>query len=271
MADLREIRCFILDMDGTFFLGESLLPGALEFISYLRETGREFLFLTNNSSRHAEYYAEKLARLGLSCNAENILTAGEATAYYIKMLKPGAGVFLLGTPELEAEFRRHRFELTAEEPDFVVLGFDTSLTYQKLATACQLIRQGVPFIATHPDVNCPVEDGYIPDCGAMTALIEASTGVAPKVIGKPNREIIDMITRKRGGYAPSQMAMVGDRLYTDIATGRNAGIKTILVFSGETDRSLLATSDIQPDLACDHLAALLEKVKESDAAGVVLH
>jgi HAD superfamily hydrolase (TIGR01457 family) len=269
MADLSRIRCFILDMDGTFYLGNRLLPGALDFIGYLRETGREFLFLTNNSSRHAEYYTGKLARLGLRCGPEDVLTAGEATAHYIKLHKAGARIFLLGTPELEHEFAQHGFQLTADQPDFVVLGFDTTLTYEKLATACHLIRKGVPFIATHPDINCPTEEGYIPDCGAMTALIQASTGISPKVIGKPNREIIDMILLKKGRFTCEQMAIVGDRLYTDIATGCNAGIGTVLVFSGETNRGDLAASAVQPDLACEDLARLLELLQESDrlAAG----
>ncbi len=264
MADLNRIRCFILDMDGTFYLGNRLLPGALDFIDYLRGSGREFLFLTNNSSRHAEYYVGKLAKLGLSCSAADVLTSGEATAHYIKLRQAAARIYLLGTPELEHEFRQHGFELTAERCDFVVLGFDTTLTYEKLATACYLIRKGVPFIATHPDINCPVEEGYIPDCGAMTALIQASTGVAPKVIGKPNREIIDMILLKKGRYRQEEMAMVGDRLYTDIATGLSAGIRAILVFSGETSRGDLAASAVQPDVTCEDLAELLEMLREAD-------
>lgn len=251
-------------MDGTFYLGNRLLPGALTFIEYLRETGREFLFLTNNSSRHADYYAGKLARLGLHCGPEDVLTSGEATAHYLKMRKAAARIFLLGTPELEHEFAQHGFQLTADQPDFVVLGFDTTLTYEKLTTACHLIRKGVPFIATHPDINCPLEEGYIPDCGAMTALIQASTGASPKVIGKPNREIIDMIRLKKGRYQPKQMAMVGDRLYTDIATGLNAGISTVLVFSGETTRSDLAASAVQPDQTCEDLAELLQLLQASD-------
>lgn len=264
MADLSKIRCFILDMDGTFYLGNRLLPGALAFIEYLRATGREFLFLTNNCSRHAEYYAAKLARLGLVCDAGDVLTSGEATAHYVKERKAAARVFLMGTAELEEEFRHHGFQLTADQPDFVVLGFDTTLTYEKLSTACLLIRKGVPFIATHPDINCPVEEGYIPDCGAMTALIQVSTGVSPKVIGKPNREIIDMIRLKKGRFQPEEMVMVGDRLYTDIATGKSAGIVTALVFSGETSRADLAASSVRPDWACEDLAELLELLQGSD-------
>jgi HAD superfamily hydrolase (TIGR01457 family) len=265
MPILSHIRCFVLDMDGTVYLGDRLLPGALEFFAYLRSTGRDFLFLTNNSSRHAESYAKKLAHLGIACQAGNILTSGEATASYLNTLKKNARVFLLGTPELEEEFRQQGFTLTEESPDFVVLGFDKTLTYAKVVTACDLIRARVPFVATHPDLNCPTESGYIPDCGAMTALISAATGVQPKVIGKPNREIIDMILRKKA-YAPDQLAIVGDRLYTDMATGINAGICTVLVLSGETKLADLTAASLRPAYVCRDLAELTELLRQHDQA-----
>jgi HAD superfamily hydrolase (TIGR01457 family) len=260
---IGNIRCFVLDMDGTVYLGNQLLPGALDFIDYLRKTRRDFLFLTNNSSRHADSYAAKLSKLGIACDAGNILTSGEATAFYLNTLKRNARVFLLGTPELEEEFRRYGFVLTDAAPDFVVLGFDKTLTYNKLVTACDLIRKGVPFVATHPDFNCPTESGYIPDCGAMAALISASTDVRPKVIGKPNREIIDMILRKKA-YQADQLAIVGDRLYTDMATGVNAGICTVLVLSGETKLTDLATASLQPRYVCRDLAELTELLRQCD-------
>jgi phosphoglycolate/pyridoxal phosphate phosphatase family enzyme len=293
--NIGSVRCFVLDMDGTVYLGSRLLPGALEFFEYLRRSGRDFLFVTNNSSRHAEYYSNKLTSLGIACDAASILTSGEATAFYLNTLKPKGRIFLLGTPELEEEFASHGFTLMAEAPapqptqaqcspatppppqptkerrslgtppDFVVLGFDKTLTYAKLVTACDWIRRGVPFIATHPDFNCPTESGYIPDCGAMAALITASTGVRPKVIGKPNREIIDMIRRKKN-YQPEQLAIVGDRLYTDMTTGFNARIRTVLVLSGETKAADLAGSSIQPDYVCRDLAELTEQLRQGDEA-----
>jgi len=262
---IDRIRCFVLDMDGTVYLGSRLLPGALEFFAYLRQTQRDFLFVTNNSSRHARYYAKKLTQMGISCDAGNIVTSGEATAFYLSTLKKGAKVFLLGTPELEEDFPQHGFVLTEHDPDFVVLGFDKTLTYHKLVIACDLIRGGVPFIATHPDFNCPTETGYIPDCGAMIALITASTGVQPKVIGKPNREIIDMILRKKA-YAADRLAIVGDRLYTDMATGINAGICTVLVLSGETKLSDLPGAAVKPDYVCTGLAELTRLLRENDMA-----
>ncbi|MDR1702738.1 MAG: HAD-IIA family hydrolase [Sporomusaceae bacterium] len=264
MQQLKDIKCFVLDMDGTIYLGEKLLPGAKEFLAYLEKTGRDFLFLTNNSANDAVYYAQKLAKLGIECQSDNILTSGEATALYLKNNTQYRKIYLLGTPVLEAEFKRHGFILTVDAPDCVVLGFDMTLTYEKLATACQLIRNKTPFIATHPDFNCPTETGYIPDCGSMTALITASTEVSPQlVIGKPNKEIIEAFLKKKN-YALPQMAIVGDRLYTDIATGVNAGITSVLVLSGESKLADAEKSEIKPDYIFANIGALGAALRASD-------
>ena len=265
MSSLADIRLFLLDMDGTVYLGSRLLPGSLDFLRYLGETGRDHLFLTNNSSRNADYYAQKLTKLGWPAQPGEILTSGEATALYLGGLKPAARIYLLGTPDLETEFAAHGFVLTDENPDYVVLGFDMTLTYDKLVRACDLVRGGVPFIATHPDLNCPTETGYIPDCGAMTALITASTGVTPKVIGKPNREIIDAMFRKKP-VRRDQVAMVGDRLYTDIVMGHNAGVTSVLVLSGEAKESDIPAAPVKPDHVTGGLGALYEALKQADAA-----
>ena len=263
MSSLADIRLFLLDMDGTVYLGSRLLPGSLDFLRYLGETGRDHLFLTNNSSRNANYYAEKLTRFGWPAKPDEVLTSGEATALYLGGLKPSARVYLLGTPDLEQEFAAHGFILTDEKPDYVVLGFDMTLTYDKLVRACDLIRAGVPFIATHPDFNCPTETGYIPDCGAMIALITASTGVTPQVIGKPNRQIIDAMFRKKP-VARSQVAMVGDRLYTDIVMGHNAGVVSILVLSGEAKRGDIDAAPVKPDFVMSGLAELHAALRQAD-------
>lgn len=263
MSSLADIRLFLLDMDGTVYLGSRLLPGSLDFLRYLGETGRDHLFLTNNSSRNARYYAQKMTKLGWTAQPGEILTSGEATALYLGGLKPAARIYLLGTPDLQTEFTAHGFVLTDENPDYVVLGFDMTLTYDKLVRACDLVRGGVPFIATHPDLNCPTENGYIPDCGAMTAMITASTGVKPKVIGKPNREIIDAMFRKKP-VRRNQVAMVGDRLYTDIVMAHNAGVCSILVLSGEAKRQDILTAPSKPDFVFDGLGELYEKLRRAD-------
>lgn len=257
MEQLANIRTFLLDMDGTVFLGEKLLPGAVEFIELLDAHGIQYLFLTNNSSKHRGLYAEKLARLGLTVSEDKIFTSGEATAIYIHKAKPGAKIYLVGTPALEDEFRSHGFQLVdeSEMPDYAVLGFDTTLTYKKLWRLCDLARAGVPYIATHPDFNCPIEGGFMPDIGAMMALIEASTGKQPDVIvGKPHQPIIEAVV-ERTATPVEQICMVGDRLYTDIALGA-AGIKTVLVLSGETQPEDIPNAPHQPDLVRQNLAEL---------------
>jgi HAD superfamily hydrolase (TIGR01457 family) len=243
---LAQVRCFLLDMDGTFYLGEQLLEGALRFIDVLHQQGREFLFLTNNSSKDSQQYAEKITRLGLSISHEKVLTSGEATAMHIQGQKPGARVYIVGTPALENEFVERGFLLTQEMPDFAVLGFDTTLTYAKMWTLCDLARAGVPYIATHPDYNCPTGAGFMPDIGAMIAFVKAATGREPDlIVGKPNPLFVEKAA-ERVGIPVSAMCMIGDRLYTDIALGATAGIPTILVLSGETQADEVPMSPHQP-------------------------
>ena len=213
MKSIKDIKCFLLDMDGTFYLGNKLINGALEFLEILKSQNKEFLFLTNNS------YKDKLEKLGCLVEKDKIFTSGEAATIYLRDILPAAKIYILGTKCLEEEFGDAGFKIindTKEEPDYVVLGFDTTLTYNKLWKACDLIREGTPYIATHPDFNCPIEDGkFMPDTGAMIELIAASTGRRPHVIGKPNKDIIEALCIKYG-YNKEEMAIIGDRLYTDI-------------------------------------------------------
>ena len=255
---LTKVRCFLLDMDGTFYLGEQLLEGALRFIDVLRQQGREFLFLTNNSSKDSQQYAEKITRLGLSISREKVLTSGEATAMHIQHQKPGARVYIVGTPALENEFVERGFLLTHEIPDFAVLGFDTTLTYAKLWALCNLARAGVPYIATHPDYNCPTGTGFMPDIGAMIAFVKAATGREPDlIVGKPNRLFVE-IAAERMGVPISALCMIGDRLYTDIALGATTGIPTILVLSGETQADEVLMSPHQPRYIFQNLGAVAD-------------
>jgi 4-nitrophenyl phosphatase len=255
---LAQVRCFLLDMDGTFYLEERLLDGALKFIEVLGQLGCEYLFLTNNSSKDSQQYVEKITRLGLPVTRDKILTSGEATAMHVQSQLLGARIYVVGTPALENEFRRRGFILTSESPDFIILGFDTTLTYAKLWKACDLVRAGVPYIATHPDYNCPTETGYMPDIGATIAFVKASTGREPDlVLGKPNRLFIEKAA-ERTGIPVAAMCMIGDRLYTDIALGQTAGIPTILVLSGETKPDEVATSPHRPSYIFPNLGIVAE-------------
>lgn len=263
MSILKEKDTFLLDMDGTIFLGNELIEGALDFLDTLKKNGKRYIFLTNNSSKNKLIYVEKLRKLGIDADAEEIFTSGEATTRYLKRNHEGARIYLLGTPALEEEFEREGFQLVkkrGEEVDFVVLGFDTTLTYEKIWGACEYIASGVEYIATHPDFNCPLpNDAFMPDAGAMAAMIEASTGKKPKVIGKPNKEVVESIAYKYG-LDKSGMAMVGDRLYTDIQTGINAGITSVLVFSGETKERDYEDSSIQADFAFSSVKQMIQEV-----------
>jgi HAD superfamily hydrolase (TIGR01457 family) len=248
-------------MDGTFYLGEHLIDGSLEFIRQVRETGRDFIFFTNNSSKNSDIYVEKLAGMGCHVGKEAIMTSGDVTIEYLKTNYPGKSVYLAGTPALEALFAEAGIMLTEEQPDVVVVGFDMTLTYAKLERVCTYIRNGAVFLATHKDINCPTEDGFIPDCGAMCAAITLSTGVEPTYLGKPCRETLDMVLKKTG-YHKDEIAFVGDRLYTDVATGVNHGAMGILVLSGETKREDIETSAVKPDAVFGSLKDMIGYLKD---------
>lgn len=245
---LAQVTCFALDMDGTIYLGERWIDGAREFLERIEASGRSYVFVTNNSSKNAAVYVEKLARMGLSTGEEKIVTSGQATVWYLQRQFPGKKVFLLGNELLREEFLQAGIRLEEDDPEVVVTAFDTSLTYQKMCRVCDFVRAGLPYLATHPDYNCPTEDGFIPDAGAIHAFIHASAFRYPdRVIGKPNEDIITYLTT-RVNAERGQIAMVGDRLYTDIAAGRKHGLKSVLVLSGEASMEEAAHSEVKPHL-----------------------
>ena len=258
--ELKNIRLFLLDMDGTFYLDDKLLPGARELLQLERTASFSTLFLTNNSSRSTADYVQRLARLGIQVPPEKILTSGEASIRYLKRMNWPDRLLVIGTPSLEQQFREAGFTLTEEAPQVVVLGFDTTLTYHKLTVLCNAVRSGLPYLATHPDFNCPVQGGYIPDIGAVIAFVQAAAGRSPDVvIGKPNAGIAEAAA-ERTGVPLSQIAMVGDRLYTDIALGA-CGVHTVFVLSGEGTREELPQYAIQPDWIFDDLQGLVDALQ----------
>lgn len=251
---LKDVKLFLLDMDGTFYLGNRLIEGSLDFIRRVQETGRDFLFLTNNSSHNAAFYVEKLKKMGLEIDRRHVMTSGEATCEKIRELYPNKRAFVLGNEFLLEEFQEAGIEVVQENPEIVVIGFDTTLDYRKMTAVCDFVRAGLPYIATHPDFNCPTETGFIPDIGAIMAFIKASTGRRPDlIVGKPNTGIVEAVLR-RTGLKTQELAMVGDRLYTDIETGLRSGMLSILVMSGETTEEMLAESSTVPDLKFDRLS-----------------
>jgi HAD superfamily hydrolase (TIGR01457 family) len=248
-----EIRGFLLDLDGTLYLGNRLIPGADQFIEQLRESGRRCLFLTNNSSRSSEGWAEKLRGMGIDASAADVFASGEATAAYLAEHRPDARVYLLGTPGLEAELKEHGVHCVQDAPDLVLVGFDMGLTYEKLRKACRFLLSGAELWATHPDRVCPTQDGPIPDTGSFLALIESATGKVPDlVVGKPNLPMVEGALHRLGLNA-EEVAMVGDRLYTDMAMARAGGLTGVLVLSGESTLAMLneAPPEHQPEVVLE--------------------
>lgn len=261
---LTSKRLFIFDMDGTIYLGGIPFDFAVSFINKLRESGRRVLFFTNNASHSPAFYLKKLERLGFSPSPEEICTSGNVTAAFLTRKRAGKCVYLLGTPELHEQFREAGVDLVntpdgtcdGRKADIVVTSFDTTLDYRKLTDACDFIRYGAEYLCTHPDFNCPTETGFIPDSGAIAACVTASTGVLPTYFGKPYPETVEMISEITGEER-ADMMIFGDRLYTDIATGKKHGISATLVLTGETKMNDVeaATDEEKPDLLLASLAS----------------
>jgi NagD protein len=232
----------------------------MEFLKKVKTSGKKFMFLTNNSSKSSKDYINKLSKMGINIENSEIFTSGEATCLYLKDAYPAnTKYFVMGTDSLVKELESHGLKIDDENPDVVILGYDTTITYEKIRKTALFLRKGLPYIATHPDINCPSPEGFIPDAGSYISLFEVSTGRKPNlIIGKPNRYIIDMAMKKAG--VVSNAAIIGDRLYTDIASGINAGIKTILVLTGETTLEDLEHSKIKPNYVLDSIKDLIDKI-----------
>jgi HAD superfamily hydrolase (TIGR01450 family) len=269
---LKDTELFVLDMDGTFYLGDDILEGSLSFLEAVKAAGKRYIFFTNNSSVSSELYIDKLKRMNCHISRDMIMTSGDVMIRFLKANYSDSSVYLLGTPALEESFREAGINLFVSErdekaamshaicesiPDIVVVAFDKTLNYEKLSNACVYIMKGAQFLATHLDINCPVKDGFIPDCGAMCAAIELSTKVSPKFVGKPFKETVDMVVDATGVDA-SRTSFVGDRIYTDVATGVNNGAMGVLVLTGETKLEEVPDSDVQPDVIFDSIGEMGE-------------
>ena len=256
--DLKNIKLFLLDLDGTFYLGPNLFPWSLKFMKILKQRGIQHLFLTNNSSASRQYYAKKITGMGFDTTPDDVFSSTTATIIYLKKHHVDATLYVLGTPYMENELKDAGLTLVQNNPDIVLLGFDKTLTYEKLKNACYWLRAGKIYIATHPDINCPTEDGPIPDTGSMIEMIAASTERRPDIIiGKPYPPIIEALFEKYH-YNRDEVAMVGDRLYTDIQTGINAGIISILVLSGETTQEMYEAWENKADFVFNNIGEIVD-------------
>ncbi len=250
---LKEKQIFILDMDGTFYLGDKPIPGALNFLKLLEKRGKKYMFFTNNSSKSIDDYLLKLGNMGVDTEKGGVMSSGTVTVDFLNRNRKGKGVYLLGTPSLMEGFKKDGIRIDGENPEIVVLGFDTTLTYEKIYKACTFIREGAEFIATHPDANCPVEGGFMPDTGSMIKMFTESTGVEPLIMGKPFSHTVEAIETATG-IGRDGMVFVGDRLQTDIAIGVKNGAASVLVMTGATDEKTLDGSDIKPSYVFDSIA-----------------
>jgi phosphoglycolate/pyridoxal phosphate phosphatase family enzyme len=261
---LKEIELFLFDMDGTIYLDDILIEGSLELINLLKEQNKSYVFLTNNSSKNIETYLNKLNNLGLDSKENNLFTSSQATAMYIKDTYDNPKVYCVGTKDLRNELRKYKIEVV-EELDYsvnaVVVGFDTELNYEKVKIACELISSGKDYIGTNMDLVCPVSGGkFIPDCGSICNLISTAVNKKPKYIGKPNKEMVNIIAKKLN-IPKDKIAVVGDRLYTDIAVGVNAGITSICVLTGETKIYDLNNSSILPTFTLESVNDIYNIIK----------
>lgn len=266
MIDLENIKLFMLDMDGTIYNEDELIPGALDFFNLLKKQGKKFVFMTNNSSKGKASYVEKLCRLGIDATEEDIASSVNATVMYLSEEKPGAKIYLVGTDSFRREMQNEGFEVVSsdyreKDVDYVLLGFDTELTYEKIRGACYYVSRGYKFIATNCDMKCPVVDNkFIPDCGAIAKMIEIATKRKPLFLGKPERRIVDAVSKQKK-VPITEIACVGDRLYTDIAVGINAGATSICVLTGEATREEISESNFKPDYCFDSIKDLYIALK----------
>ncbi|WP_326498387.1 iron-containing alcohol dehydrogenase [Clostridium brassicae] len=251
---INNIKCFILDMDGTIYLGKDLFDFTPEFLKTVKKTNREYYFFTNNSSKSQESYINKLKNMNIIIEPKQMMISSHVIIKHLKENYKGKTVYVVGTKSLLDEFRKSNINFEDENPDIVIIGFDTSLTYEKLEKACNFIRNGKIYFGINPDLNCPMErNTLIPDCGSMARLIESSTNRLPEFFGKPSHYTLEYIIEKTG-YKENEIAIVGDRLYTDIAVTKDSDVLSILVLSGETQKSDIGKSSIQPDIVVNSLA-----------------
>ena len=253
---LRQVRHLIIDMDGVLYRGDQAIPGVGGFVQFLRARQIAFVLATNNSTRTPEQFVEKLASMQINVGSHEVLTSALATAAHLAEIAPGgARVFVVGEDGLKTALQDKGFALVEDDAEYVVVGMDFQVCYERLAQATLLVRAGAQLLGTNPDRTFPSERGIIPGAGSLLALLETATDVSPTVIGKPAPAMMEQALSIMGAE-PSTSAMLGDRLETDILAGHRAGLHTILVLSGVTDKGMVARADPQPDAVYEDVAHL---------------
>ena len=258
---LKNKRLFLLDMDGTIYLGNDLFDGTLDFLEYVKKIGGRYIFLTNNSSKSVDKYIEKLASLGIDADENDFFTSTNATIMYFEK-HPYKKIYALGTQSFKDQLKIAGLNITdrlEDDIDCLCMGFDTELTFQKLEDACILLGRDIDYIATNPDWVCPTSYGYVPDCGSVSEMLYNATKRRPYFIGKPRPDIA-LLAMNKAGYSADETAIIGDRLYTDIACGVNAGISTIFVLSGEGTMDDVINGETKPEYIYNSIQELYSEL-----------
>jgi len=263
-SQIKSRKLFLFDMDGTLYLGNQLFDFTIELLRIIRDRGGRYIFMTNNSSKSVNDYIKKLAKLGITAEYDDFLTSSQATAYYLKKHYAGKKLYVSGTQSLKDELMREGFAITEDidQVEVIVSGFDTELTFKKLEDVSKMLcTMDLPYIATNPDYVCPTEFGSVPDCGSVSDMLYNVSGKRPLFIGKPSA-LMPQLAMEKCGYTADETVVVGDRIYTDIKSGLNAGALTILVMSGETTYEILEASEDKPHLVLKDASEIVEVLKQ---------
>lgn len=262
MKNLKDIRLYLLDMDGTLYLDNDLFDGVTDFLEHVKNIGGKYMFLTNNSSKSVQKYIEKLHSLGIESVESDFLTSTDATILYLKK-KSYNKIYAFGTTSFKEQLHSAGLPITdtlCDGIDCLCMGFDTELTFKKLEDACILLGRGVDYIATNPDWVCPTYYGSVPDCGSVSEMLYNATRRRPVFIGKPEPTMA-LLAMEKTGFTPETTALIGDRLYTDIACGVNAGVCSVFVLSGEGTMEDVEKSDVKPDLIYQNIKEIYNEIK----------
>ncbi len=259
MSNLKDKRLFLLDMDGTIYLGDNLFPAVTDFLKYVKDVGGRYIFLTNNSSKSVDKYVEKLASLGIQTTPDDFLTSTNATVLFLQK-KNYKKIYAFGTTSFKEQLADANLPIVDKLEDGIdclCMGFDTELSFKKLEDACILLNNDIDYIATNPDWVCPTSYGYVPDCGSVSTMIYNATKKMPTFIGKP-QPTMALLAMEKTGFKPEETVVMGDRLYTDIACGVNAGVSTVFVLSGEGTLEDLEKSQTKPEFVYKNIKELYE-------------
>lgn len=268
---LKNKKLWLLDMDGTIYNENQIFEGTLDFLNQIRQNGGRYIFITNNSSKSVADYVKKVNDMNIPAGYEDFYTSSQATAMYIKEHYPGQTVYCMGTRSLIQELRESGLRVVTVPDDtatVVLIGFDTENTSEKIRNTCIMLGNDVAYLATNPDLVCPVSFGFIPDCGSMSIMLKNATGKEPFFIGKPQPIMVDCVLKmlKNTGISREDAVIVGDRLYTDIATGSNAGVDTICVLSGEASMKDIQEWDGEPTWIFQDVKEIFQKLQTEPSA-----